>query len=57
MADRIYMTRVNVEVDGDTLLPALDESVWREIDRESHQASDGNDHDFDILTYSRIAGT
>ncbi|MGI9222042.1 MAG: dihydrofolate reductase [Woeseiaceae bacterium] len=57
IADRIYLTRVAVDVSGDTLFPELDANVWQETDREAHQAGEGNDHDFVILTYSKVAGT
>jgi dihydrofolate reductase len=53
MADRIYLTRVRVELEGDTVFPALDESDWLETAREEHSADDSNDYDFAILTYSR----
>ncbi|MGI9200071.1 MAG: dihydrofolate reductase [Woeseiaceae bacterium] len=56
LADRVYLTRVNVEVEGDTLFPDLDTDSWREIEREECSAGEGNDHDFSIVTYSRIAG-
>ena len=53
LAERIYLTRVNVEVEGDTLFPDLDPASWQELSREEHSASESNDHDFSILTYSR----
>lgn len=53
MATRIYLTRVEVDIDGDTVFPALDESVWRETAREEHSAGESNDYDFTILTYCR----
>jgi len=55
LADRVYLTRVNVEVEGDTLFPELDAATWREIEREECSAGEGNDHDFAIVTYARIA--
>lgn len=55
LADRVYLTRVNVEVDGDTLFPELDSATWREVEREECSAGEGNDHDFAIVTYSRIS--
>lgn len=54
VADRIYLTRVAVDVVGDTLFPELDSDIWRETGRETHTAGEGNDHDFAILTYARI---
>ena len=53
LADCIHLTRVNVEVDGDTVFPALDESAWHATSREEHSADESNDYDFAILTYSR----
>ena len=29
MADKIYMTRVHAEMDGDTFFPVIDESKWQ----------------------------
>ncbi|HET6583876.1 MAG TPA: dihydrofolate reductase [Nannocystaceae bacterium] len=35
-ADRIYLTRVHAQVDGDTWFPALDPAAWVEVAREPH---------------------
>lgn len=53
LADRIHMTRVDVDVAGDTGFPEISDEVWREVAREEHRADDANDHDFTIVTYSR----
>jgi dihydrofolate reductase len=53
LADRIYLTRVNVDLEGDTVIPPFDESDWLETAREEYSANESNDHDFAILTYSR----
>lgn len=34
-ADRIYLTEVDLEVDGDTTFPELDPAIWRETRREA----------------------
>ena len=52
-ADRIYMTRVDVVVAGDTAFPDINPADWEEIAREHHAVGEGNDHDFDIVTYAR----
>jgi dihydrofolate reductase len=41
LADRIELTEVHAEVEGDTILPPFDASQWREVAREAHVASDG----------------
>lgn len=42
-ADRLYLTRVEAEVDGDTFFPELDESKWRRVSSETHDANDRNE--------------
>lgn len=38
LADRIYLTRVEAEVEGDTFFPALPAAQWHEVWRESFPA-------------------
>lgn len=45
MADRIYLTRVQTEIDGDVFFPALAEHEWRETSREEHGADASNDYE------------
>ena len=51
--DRIYMTRVDVEIDGDAHFPALLEVDWCETHRESFPAQEGQEYAFDIVTLER----
>lgn len=50
-ADRIYLTRVLAQVEGDTFFPEWVETEWVTSHRESHLADSSNDHDhvFEIL--------
>ena len=41
LADRIELTEVHLEADGDVLMPPLDTAQWREASRERHEAQDG----------------
>lgn len=52
MADRVYITEVHAEIDGDTYFPELDNS-WYEISRESHTADEKNQYDYDFVVYQR----
>ncbi|MCP4302034.1 MAG: type 3 dihydrofolate reductase [Gammaproteobacteria bacterium] len=52
-ASRLYVTRVHAEIDGDAFFPEIDESVWRLIDSEAHEANDANQFAFDFKTYER----
>jgi len=49
--DRIYLTRVQAEVEGDAYLPELSSNEWQETAVEEHCADESNDHDviFSIL--------
>jgi dihydrofolate reductase len=55
-ADRLYLTLVHMEVEGDTHFPDFDPSAWRETARESHGADDSNPCPYTFLTLERIAG-
>lgn len=54
IADRIYLTRVDMEVSGDTFFPELDPSEWREVEREQHAAGPRDSAGFTILTLDRV---
>lgn len=45
-ARRIYLTEVDAEPEGDTVLPPIDESGWREVRREEYPAGPDDDHAF-----------
>ena len=36
-ADRLVLTEVDQEPDGDTFFPAYDRSAWREASRDEHE--------------------
>ena len=55
-ADRMYLTRVHTEVEGDTWFPEFDDvSEWKLVDAEHCDADDKNEHPFSFLTYERAA--
>jgi dihydrofolate reductase len=53
-AKRLYITEVQAEVEGDVVLPAFDESLWRETRREEHPAGPDNDYPFVFRVLDRI---
>ena len=53
-AQRLYLTRVRAEVQGDAFFPEIDESEWRLVNDESHAADDRNAFAFSFRTYERI---
>jgi len=52
-AERLYLTRVEAEVEGDTRFPTWNQDEWVVTARESHPADDRNDHPTTFLTYAR----
>ena len=52
LADRIYMTQVQADVEGDVQMPELGPE-WREIHRESHLKDDKNQYDYDFVTLEK----
>lgn len=52
-ADRIYLTRVHTEIDGDTFLTSFDEADWSEISTETCEADDANAYSYSFVTYDR----
>lgn len=50
-ADKLYMTEVHTDVEGDAFLPEFDLTQWDEVARESHQAENGLA--FSYVTYQR----
>ena len=50
VADRVYATEIDAEVDGDTFFPELSSS-WRRIETTSPEVENG--HVFSFCTYER----
>jgi dihydrofolate reductase len=52
-AERIYLTRVHAEIEGDIVFPELPEAEWEEVERQEHAADDRHEHAFTFLTLDR----
>ena len=53
--DRVYLTRVHAEVDGDVLFPKVDWSLWNEVSREETSADERNEFPTTFGVYDRSA--
>ena len=53
LADRIYLTRVQADVEGDTHFPEIDEATWRLVSSEHHAADDEHRYAFDVMVFER----
>lgn len=52
-AQRIYLTEVDAEVQGDVVLSPIDESRWTEVRSESHPAGENDEHAFKFRVLER----
>lgn len=56
-ADRMYLTRVHADVEGDTVFPDFDDvSEWHLTDAEHFEADEKNEYPYSFLTYDRAGG-
>ncbi len=52
-ADRLYLTLVDTELDGDARFPEIDFADWRELFRESHLPDERNAFGYTFLELER----
>lgn len=52
-AERLYMTHVHVQCDGDAYFPPIPALEWRETERADHAADAEHAHSFSFVTYER----
>ena len=52
LVDRIYLTRIHHEFDGDTFFPYIDEK-WIETHRSEYKKDEKHKYDFTFLTYEK----
>ena len=53
-ADRIYLTEINAEIDGDTFFPEFDKRIWVENVRKHHPQDDRHRYSFDFVIYDKV---
>lgn len=53
LAQRLYVTEVHAEVEGDTWLPTIEWHLWRERSREEHSAAPPNPFSYAFVVYER----
>ena len=52
-AQRLYLTRVHADVEGDAFFPAIDEDEWQLVSEEMHAADERNEFDCSFRIYER----
>jgi dihydrofolate reductase len=53
LVDRIYLTRIHAEVEGDTFFPDFDLDDWELVSEEHHDADEKNEFAYSFLVYER----
>jgi dihydrofolate reductase len=53
VADRLYLTEVDLYADGDVFFPSIEPSQWREGPREVHPRAEGDDAGFVLRVLDR----
>lgn len=54
VVDRIYLTQIDGEYEGDVYFPVIDFSQWRAVAREDHPQDDRHDNAFSFLMLDRV---
>jgi len=54
LAERLYITQVHAEVEGNVYFPELDYGDYQEIAREDFSASGDNPYDYSFVVYQRV---
>ena len=53
IANRIDLTRVNTEIDGDAYFPVMDETIWEKVFEKKVQADEKNKFDMNFERWER----
>lgn len=51
--DKLYLTEVDVEPEGDVFFPEIDPVEWQLVSAEPHEADEKNDHDYVFKVFER----
>lgn len=52
-ADRMYVTEIDAEIDGDRSFPDFDRAEWREVERSDHGPDERNAYRYRFVTLER----
>lgn len=53
VVDRMYITYVNTDIDGDTFFPKWDTTAWHEVSREDFSPNGNNKYNYSFCTFER----
>ncbi|WEJ62041.1 type 3 dihydrofolate reductase [Thiomicrorhabdus lithotrophica] len=52
-ADKLYLTQINADINGDTFFPDWTKVAWNELSRVHHQKDENHAFEFDFVTLER----
>ncbi len=52
--DRLYVTEVHADVEGDVYFPEFDKDEWKEFERQEYTAGENNEFDYSFVGLERI---
>jgi dihydrofolate reductase len=52
-AGRIYLTDIDADIEGDVILPPIDESRWTEVSATAYPAGEDDEYPFTIRVLER----
>ncbi|MBL1321399.1 MAG: type 3 dihydrofolate reductase [Methylophaga sp.] len=53
-ADKLYLTLVHANLEGDTWFPEWHTEEWQQISREDHPADDKNEYPYSFIVYEKM---
>ena len=56
LVDRLYLTKIHADVEGDTLFPDIDLDRWELVSEVNHEADKKNNFAYSFLVYQRPTG-
>jgi len=54
LVDRVYLTRIHAEVEGDTLFSNFDLDEWELASEEHYESDEKNEYPYSFLVYERV---
>jgi len=52
-ADRLYVTHIKADIEGDTRFPNYDDGSWKKVNTELRERDEKNDYDLEFCIYER----
>jgi dihydrofolate reductase len=53
-ANRLYITHINADIDGDTQFPHYDDGSWKKVNSELRESDEKNSYALDFCVYEKL---